>query len=243
MFHGDTAHTGNVTGSSITSKTVAGLKALYTKQIGGAILSVPAIANGSIYVGTANGTTVDGAEVANGGSFLKIDLATGEIQQSYFWNTLRHEGDTHGFTGMGCTPAIVGGMVYFSAFDGKLRCLDAETLELQWCTDLRVADLKQNQPVTNTMGTAGDNGQAQAEGWCSPLVVDGRVYVGMGEGENPDLYAFVYCLDAATGKVIWIFCTNQYVAGQPNQPNVLPADVVSDPLPKPFTATTDKPAA
>lgn len=243
MFHGDTAHTGNVTGSSITSTTAKDLKELYTKQIGGAILSVPAIANGSIYVGTANGTTADGAEVANGGSFHKIDLATGDIQQSYFWKTKSHEGDTHGFTGMGCTPAIVDDMVYFSAFDGKLRCLDAETLELQWCTDLRVADLKQNQPVTNNFGTAGDNGNPQAEGWCSPLVVDGRVYVGMGEGENAELYAFVYCLDATTGKVIWIFCTNQFVAGQPNQPNVLPAAVVSGQLPKPFTATTDIPAA
>ncbi len=239
MFHGDPAHTGAATGSNITSATAPKLKTLYTKEIGGAILSVPAIAKGSIYVGTANGTTVDGKPTANGGTFHKIDLPTGDIQQSYFWTASGHEGDTHGFTGMGCTPAIVGDRVYFSAFDGKLRCLNADTLEHVWTTDLRVEDLAQNQPITNNAGV--DQGAPQAEGWCSPLVVDGRVYVGMGEGENPGLYAFIYCLCAETGKVQWIFCTNQFVAGQPNSPNVLPADVVAGTPPEPFATTTQTP--
>ena len=242
MFHGDPAHTGAMTGSKIDSSTIGSLKEIYTKEIGGAILSVPAIANGAIYVGTANGTTVDGKPAANGGTFHKIDLPSGDIQKSYFWTTAGHEGDTHGFTGMGCTPAIVDGRVYFSAFDGKLRCLDADTLEHIWTTDLRMADPGQNQPITNNAGTKGSEGDnPQAEGWCSPLVVNGRVYVGMGEGENPELYAFVFCLDAEDGKVEWIFCTNQYVEGQPNSPNVLPADVVAGTPPRPFTTTTQQP--
>ena len=246
MFHGDAAHTGFTANSSITSESMGGSKfgALYTKKVGGAILSVPAIANGFIYVGTANGTLsrdAGGAQeaVADGGTFNKIELSTGNIAATFHWETQRHEGDTHGFTGMGCTPAIVDGKVYFSAFDGKLRCLDSDTLELIWVTNLRLADPGKNQPVTNDAGV--DKGQPQAEGWSSPLVVNGKVYVGMGEGENPDLYAFIYCLDAASGKVIWIFCTNQFVSGVPNEPNLLPGSVVSGDLPAPFKVSPTDP--
>ncbi|MGY3437507.1 MULTISPECIES: outer membrane protein assembly factor BamB family protein [unclassified Marinovum] len=241
MFHGNAAHDGLVTGSSITAANAAGLTEAYTREIGGAILSVPAIANGSIYVGTANGTTMingqssptgttvagtptGGTPQADGGSFHRIDLASGETKASYFWQIDRAQGDTHGFTGMGCTPAVVDGRVYFSAFDGRLRCLDAETLELIWITDLRMADLAQNQPITNNAGV--DAGGPPAEGWSSPLVVNNLVYVGMGEGENPDLYSFVFAVSAQSGKVAWIFCLNQFELGVCNSPNVLPADVV-----------------
>ena len=251
MFHGNVSHDGLVTGSSISSENAASLTVHYSKEVGGSILSVPAISGGSIYVGTANGTTVtngapsatgstvagdnaQGELLADGGSFHRIDLETGDTIASYFWQIDRAQGDTHGFTGMGCTPAVVDGRVYFSAFDGRLRCLDAETLALIWITDLRLADLEKNQPVTNNAGV--DKGNPQPEGWSSPLVVNGRVYVGMGEGENPDLYAFLYCVDADNGVVDWIFCLNQFEDGIRNCPNVLPLDVVDpDTLPASFS--------
>jgi outer membrane protein assembly factor BamB len=78
-----------------------------------------------------------------------------------------------------------------------------------------------------------------AAGWSSPIVatdiLNGCVYVGMGEGENPDLYGFVFCLDMTTGDVIWIYCTCQFVDGVPNEPNVLPPGVVSGTLPSGFS--------
>lgn len=255
MFHGNAAHDGLVTGSTITSENASNLAEHYTKEIGGSILSVPAIANDCIYVGTANGSTLigdtpsekgetvqggasGGEPVADGGSFHRIDLETGETLASYFWQIDRAQGDTHGFTGMGCTPAIVDGRVYFSAFDGRLRCLDATTLDLIWITDLREEDLQKNQPITNTFGV--EYGAPQAEGWSSPLVVNGRVYVGMGEGENPDLYAFLYCVDAETGVVDWIFCLNQFEKGVPNKPNVLPSFAVNvATLPAGYTASIE----
>ena len=168
----------------------------------------------------------------NGGLLHKIDLHQGTVVATFAWPTDRAEGDAHGFTGMGCTPAVVDGKVYFSAFNGRLYCLDAETLYLVWVTDLRVADLAQNQPVSN-IGT--NPAMPQAEGWCSPLVVNGRVYVGMGEGENPELYGFVYCLEAETGKVVWVFCTSQFEAGKDNAPNRIPSDAVDTTLPPGFT--------
>ena len=228
-FHGDVARTGNIAGSNITAANVGTLENVATMEIGGAILSVPAISGGYVYVGTANGTSVAGSQDANGGSFHKIALATGKIEQSYYWPTARPQGDTHGFTGMGCTPAIVDGKVYFSAFDGKLYCLDADTLAEIWVTDLRYADTARGQHVNNP------NSGVQAEGWCSPLVVNGRVYVGIGEGENPELFGFLYCLDASTGDVVWLYCTSMFVKGEDNAPNVIPKEVAVTPLPSGFS--------
>ena len=96
------------------------------------------------------------------------------------------------------TPAVADGKVHFVAFNGKMYCLDQGTLEAVWITDLRCADPLHNQPVTNTLGM--DQGYAPVAGWSSPLVVNDRVYTGIGEGENPFAYSFVYCLDAATGE-------------------------------------------
>ncbi len=241
-YHGDVARTGCAPdgSSNITAANVAQLKELHSLEIGGCILSVPAVANGFVYVGTANGMQREQRVQANGGTFQKIDLATGEIVLTFGWETERTEGDIHGFTGMGCTPAIVDGLVYFSAFNGKLYCLDDASFELVWVTDLRCADPIQRQPITNTVGVDDDPPSAQAEGWCSPLVVNGRVFVGLGEGENPDLYAFIYCLDAKTGVVDWILCTNQLDPCVPiNKPNVLPKAVVKCPLPSGFTTYDD----
>jgi outer membrane protein assembly factor BamB len=239
-FHGDNARTGFVSQSSITAASVANLKVLHTLSLGGSILSVPAIFDGHVYVGTANGVKRKNMVTANGGTFYKIELASGNIAASFAWDIYANAGDIHGFMGMGCTPAIENSRVYFSAFSGKLYCLDADTLHPIWVTDFRHSDHAHNQPISN-LGL--DPSYPQAEGWCSPLLIDGKIYLGIGEGENPDLYAFIYCIEAETGNVIWIFCTNQYEEGKENAPNVLPEDVVIAPLPKGFSTTNAKPLA
>jgi glucose dehydrogenase len=102
--------------------------------------------------------------------------------------------------------------------------------------------LGHNQPVdTFQPGNDINNEPPPAAGWSAPLVVNGRVYLGIGEGENEHLNSFVFCLDADSGNVIWIFCTNQYVSGQANQPNQLPANVVSGTLPPGFTVFSGTP--
>jgi outer membrane protein assembly factor BamB len=239
-FHGDTDRSGFVSASPINASNVSKLTALHTLQLGGPVLSTPAVVGGFVYVGTANGTQRNGQPDPDGGSLHKISLVSGSIVGTFHWPTDRPEGDSHGFTGMGCTPAVIDGRVYFSAFNGKVYCLDADSLALLWQTDLRVADPGQNQPITNVTSSPGP----QAEGWCSPLVVDGRVYVGIGEGENPDLFSFVYSLDAETGRVLWIFCTCQFEADKDNQPNVVPASLVTaSPLPSMFSTFAGAPVA
>lgn len=236
MFHGDPAHTGEVVTSRITSETVPGLSLLHSIDVPGSILSTPAVVDGFVFVGLANTR-----EVATqiGGQMLKVDLASGVVDATFRWEIPIDDRDSHGFCGMGCTPAVADGRVYFSAFNGKLYCLSADDLSLQWVTDLRYADPAHNQPVTNDFG---NDEYPKAAGWSSPVVSGERVFVGMGEGENPELYGFVYCLDASTGDVVWIFCTCQYEAGRANLPNELPAETVKD-VPAGYTTYPGRPVA
>jgi outer membrane protein assembly factor BamB len=242
MFHGDPAHTGEVTASGINSTTVSKLKLTQSIDVPGSILSTPAVVDGFAYVGLANSLKV---AAQNGGTFLKIDLTTGATAAEFNWAIDVNDRDTHGFCGMGCTPAVVNGYVYFSAFDGKTYCLDQQTLALQWVTDLRYADMAHNQPVTNNFAAADAQGLAKASGWSSPVVDGNYVYVGMGEGENSFLYGFVYCMEASTGNIVWIYCTCQFEAGTNNAVNQLPLECIQPPtvLPPGFTTYAGQPLA
>lgn len=239
MFHGDPAHTGEVLTSNINSGNASTLVLAQQINVQGSILSTPAVVDGFIYVGLANSHT-PGVPSANGGTMLKIGVASGQTVAQFNWEIDLNERDSHGFAGMGCTPAVADGKVYFSAFDGGLYCLNAADMTLAWKTQLRWDDPAHKQPVRNVRNYTQD---PQAAGWSSPVVANGRVWVGIGEGENPDLFSFVYCLDANTGDVIWIFSTVKYREDQDNHPNVLPADFVVGSLPPGFTVTSDVPKA
>jgi len=231
MYHGDPEHTGFVSDSKLTTANVAtaSFQTLFTLQLGGPVLSVPAISDGFIYVGLAN---FHAAKGGNGGALLKIDIQTGKTVKTFSWNLENDNEDAHSFTGMGCTPMIFNGRVYFGAFNGKFYCLNQDTLELEWVTDLRNEDLKHNQPITNNNGVGA--GYPAAVIWTSPVVSSDatKLYVGCGEGENPQLYSFVFCLDTLTGDVKWIQCTNQFCTGGFNEPNMLPEQAVQT-LPPP----------
>jgi outer membrane protein assembly factor BamB len=218
MYHGDLAHSGEATDSDISADNVSTLTLQHSITMPGSILSVPAVVDGYVFVGLANTRAV---ATQNGGQLLKIDLESGKTLATFSWSIPASERDTHGFCGMGVTPAVSQGRVVFSAFNGKLYCLSEKDLSLLWVTDLRYADTAHKQPVTNDFGS-----DPKAAGWSSPTVCDGRVYVGMGEGENADLYGFVYCLDLNTGDLIWIFCTCQFELGRPNRPNEVPSDTL-----------------
>jgi outer membrane protein assembly factor BamB len=218
MYHHDPQHTGLVACSDITSSNVGTLTQAYPAiPLNGHVISTPAVVDGKVYVGSSVPGNGQG-----GGTLYRIDVATGAIENQFSFVTQAGQGSEQGETGIGCTPAVTGGNVYFSGLDGNIRCLNASTFQLLWTTDLRNPDQARNQPVSNTA----------AETWTSPLVVNGRVYVGAGVGEpDPGAFGFIYCLDAGTGDVIWLFCTNQFTVNTDNQPNMVPGSTVGGAIP------------
>lgn len=239
MYQGGPGHGGYVTDTPIRSSTIGqGPAQTFTVQLGGPILSVPAVTDGYAYVGVANSHKQPGS---NGGGLYRVELASGTVMPDAFtWQIELDQRDSHGFTGMGCTPAVANGNVYFMGFDGWCYCVSQDNLaNLVWKTNLRQQDLAQNQPVTNDFPKEWP-GYPPAAGWSSPVIVGNSLYVGIGEGENPGLFGFVFCLAADTGTVQWVFCTNQLTPGQDNQPNQIPAQVVQlqpgQTLPSMFTA-------
>jgi outer membrane protein assembly factor BamB len=223
MYHHDARHTGHASGcSGITSTNVGTMSLRSTIPLDGPVITIPSIVQGKIYVGTSDINSPGG-----GKTFYKIDLASGTVEHT-FTTPVRTPAYAQGIGG---SPAIVDRKVYFSTIPGRVYCLDAVTFAQVWVTDLRNADSVHNQPVQN------DN----ADCWSSPLVVNGKVYVGCGEGEN-NAFGFVYCLDANTGNVLWLFCTNLFPGATDNSPNVIPKSAAGvTPLLAGFAQQADPP--
>jgi outer membrane protein assembly factor BamB len=208
MYGHDARHTGKATGASdIDSITVSGLYKHAEVAVDGPVVSQPAVVDGKVYIGS-------GKQGGTGGTLYRIDLATGAIERSlptsgtafYSW-----------VSGIGGTPAVTGGRVYFTGVHGTVYCVDALTFATIWSVSLKTADLAHNQPLNNP----------NSDSWSGPLVVGDRVYVGCGEGESAPTYGFVFCLDADSGNVDWCFCTCKFAGAVDNQPNQLPMAVAA----------------
>jgi outer membrane protein assembly factor BamB len=228
MYHANERHTGQASGcSDIDSTNVGSLTLQSDVPVDGTVVTIPTIVDGKIYVGTAGYGT-------NAGTLYKIDLATGTVQGKFPTAGSAY----YPYDGIGGSPAVVGGRVYFTGVHGKVYCVDAATMTptpphppALWTVNLKQADAAHNQPVSNPNGDC----------WSSPLVVNGRVYVACGEGEGAT-FSFVYCLDANTGNVLWLFCTNRFTGGADNAPNVIPQSAVGlSPPPGMFSTHADPP--
>jgi len=112
----------------------------------------------------------------DGDNFFAFDAATGRP----LWTAdLGRPGS--GTVGIGASPAVSGSVVVAGGADGAYYGLDAATGAILWRHDLEER-----------------NGFA----WASPLVANGRVYVGVSsEGEPPGSGA-VRALDLATGALL-----------------------------------------
>ncbi len=214
MYGHDIRHTGRASGwSNLRSTTVGTLIKRTSDGLDGRIVTQPAIVYDNIYVGTAHSSG------ETGGVLYKLDLCgriLGKFQTS--------GSAFYGTKGIGGTPAVTNGKVYISTVYGKIYCIDAATMTKStphppalWVTDLKNADSSQNQPCN----------QPSADAWSGPLVISNRVYIGCGEGEQEDTYGFVYCLDATTGKVVWLFCTCKFDAAADNAANTVPQSIAA----------------
>jgi outer membrane protein assembly factor BamB len=94
------------------------------------------------------------------------------------------------------TAAVVDGKVYTGADDANIYCLDANTGNQIWKTPTEgghIIGAVYSDPIYDR---------------SSPCVVDGKVYVG-------HLDRNLYCLDAATGNVVWKYETGDIIVSTP----------------------------
>jgi outer membrane protein assembly factor BamB len=128
----------------------------------------------------AGGRVFAGSSRPDGDNFFAFDAVTGRA----LWSADVGHHDPYDFdVGLGATPAVSGSVVVAGGGDAAYYGLDAATGTIRWRHAMDV-------------GPSGFT-------WCSPLIANGRVYVGMSsEGDNPPVRGEVRVLDLATGAVL-----------------------------------------
>jgi outer membrane protein assembly factor BamB len=181
MFRGDPAHSG-------ISKETAPRQFHRVKwqfPTGDRIISSPVWDNKVIYFG------------GDDGNIYAVDSETGR----QIWK--RTTGGP-----VPCTPAVANGLVYAGSYDGKFYALNAKTGAIKWkfATEgerrFEAKGIHGLQPKTQTIADQFDVFLS------SPVVVQGAVYFGSGDGN-------LYALDAATGDLKWKFKTGDVIHASP----------------------------
>ena len=181
MFRGDAAHRGEAAGTAPREFH----RVKWTFPTGGRIVSSPVWRDGTLFFGSDDGNV------------YAVDAATGRQR----WMA-RTDGPVPS------TPALAGERVFASSYDGRLYALDVRTGEILWkfATEgerrFEARGLHGMLPRTQTFADMYDVFLS------SPLVVDGKVYFGSGDGH-------VYAVDAATGRLAWKFRTGDVVHASP----------------------------
>lgn len=100
---------------------------------------------------------------------------------------------------MVATPAVTEDSVYIATIrdtglqpTGAVVCLDRTSLKPRWTFD---------------------DGGAMLHMFSSPVIADGKLYVGEGMHANFDCH--LYCLDAATGRKLWTSRANSHIESTP----------------------------
>ena len=172
--------------ATITPTPVPLPQPLWSFQTGAAIWGTPAISDGTVDFGSDDG------------NLYAVEAQTGSL--------------TWKFTTQGIVrsqPAIAGGLVYFASDDGYLYAIEAQSGTQAWRTD--IGNILPRE-VREKLGTDAN----KPAGWdykqSSPIVVDGRIYVGSLDGN-------VYALAADTGHVSWTYTTGSKVRATPTVDN------------------------
>ena len=173
----------------------------WTYTTNGAVESSPAITDGNLYVGSADGMV------------YCLDAVTGDFVWEYATESY-----------VDSSPAVAAGKVYVGSYDGMVYCLDAVTGDFVW--EYATGDYVHSSPAV----AAGKVyvGSNDYKIYCldamtgdfiweyttgsyvdsSPAVAAGNVYIGSDDKK-------MYCLDALTGDFIWSYITGGYVKSSP----------------------------
>ena len=180
MFRGGPAHLGVYESTAPSLSTVA-----WKFKTGGRVISSPALAGETVIFGSTDRnvyavSTVDGS--------LRWKFATNGLVTS--------------------SPAIDGQTVYVNSADGLLYALDLASGAVKWrfATNgerrFSAPGIHGIAPRTETMPDPFDMFTS------SPVIANGRVYFGSGDGN-------VYAIDAPTGSLSWKFQTGNVVHATP----------------------------
>jgi outer membrane protein assembly factor BamB len=181
MFRGDPAHTGVYSGPAPREFH----RVKWKFPTGNRIVGSPVIQDKVVYFG------------GDDGNVYAVDSETGR----QIWKT-----PTKG--PVPCTPAIANGMVYIASYDGNFYALNSQTGAVKWkfTTEgerrFEAKGLHGMQPKTQTIADSYDIFLS------SPVVIEGAVYFGSGDGN-------LYALDAMTGELRWKFKTGDVVHASP----------------------------
>jgi len=181
MFRGGPAHQG-VT-SEAAPRTFHRVR--WAFPTGGRIVSSAVWHDGAVLFGSDDGNV------------YAVDAASGRQR----W--MAHTGGP-----VASTPAVSEGRVFAVSYDGRLYAFDARSGEVLWkfATEgerrFEAKGLHGLQPRSQTYPDLYDVYLS------SPLVVDGRVVFGSGDGH-------VYAVDAASGTLAWKFATGDVVHASP----------------------------
>ena len=181
-FHGNAARTGVY--ESPGPQQLNGVK--WSFKTDGAVISSPAVANGTVFVGSLD-------------TFLyAVDQEAGTQKWKF-----KTEGP------ISSSPAVANATVYFSGYDGVFYALAADTGAVKWRFSTERGERR-----FEARGIHGSrpSGQTIPDPFdiftSSPAVFEKRVYFGSGDGN-------VYALDAQTGLLAWKFATGDVVRASP----------------------------
>lgn len=180
-FRGGAAHAGTYAGEAPRALH----RVRWTFPTGDRIVSSPIHFDGVIYFG------------GDDGNVYAVDAASGH----QIWK--RSTGGP-----VPASPAIAGDVLYVGSYDGKFYALDRRTGAPRWkfATEgerrFEAKGLHGLQPKQQTIADPFDVFLS------SPVVADGTVYFGSGDGN-------LYALDAATGDLRWKFRTGDVVHASP----------------------------
>ena len=181
MFRGDAAHHGAT--SAAAPRAFHRVKWVF--PTGGRVVSSAVWRDGTVLFGSDDGNV------------YAVEAASGRQR----W--MAHTGGP-----VASTPALSGDRVFAVSRDGRLYALDLHTGEVLWkfATEgerrFEAKGLHGMQPRTQTFADMYDVYLS------SPLVVEGKVIFGSGDGH-------VYAVDAASGKLAWKFATGDVVHASP----------------------------
>jgi outer membrane protein assembly factor BamB len=181
MFRGNPQHTGVYDGPGVQQFT----KIKWQFHTDGQVLSSPAVAGGTLYVGSADH------------HLYALDLAAGTLK----WKFKTEARVTS-------SPAVSGGLVYFGSFDGSFYAVDASSGQLKW----KFQTAGERRFAAKHIHGADPAGETMPDPFdfymSSPVVGNGAVYFGSGDTN-------IYALDAASGGLKWKFKTGDVVHASP----------------------------